>query len=155
MREDGVVVESCGGRARIRVERSSACKHCSAKALCRPFGETHNVMEVANPAGASKGQRVVVVVEPARLVKNSLVVYGIPMVALVAGATVGAHISRVWVREDAADIGAIAGAAMFLGLALILIRALDRVAGRKVDSLPRIVEVVREQATEVGGDDAR
>ena len=152
MREEGVVVESCGDRARIRVERGSACGHCSARALCRPFGETYNVMEVANPAGASKGQRVVVAVEPDRLVKNSLVVYGIPMAALIAGAALGAHIARAWVREEATDVGAIAGAAILLGLALAAVRALDRVASRKVENLPKIVGVLREQTAEVGGD---
>ncbi len=151
MREEGIVVESCGDRAKIKVERSSACGHCSARSLCRPFGETHNLMEVANPAAASEGQRVVVAVEPARLMKNSLVVYGIPMVALIAGAALGAQISRIRVGEDATDIGAIAGAATFLGLALIAVRLFDRAASRKVENLPRIVEVLREQTTEVGG----
>ena len=151
MREEGVVVESSGDRARISVERSSACKKCSAKALCRPFGETHNVMEVANPAGAAKGQRVVVAVEPDRLVKNSLVVYGIPIAALIAGAALGSQIARGARGDEAADVGAIAGAAVFLGLAVILMRALDRIAGRKVESLPRIVEVVREHEAGVGG----
>ena len=155
MREEGIVVESCGDRARIRVERSSECKHCSARAMCRPFGENYNVMEVANPAGASKGQRVVVAVDPARLVKNSLVVYGIPLTAFITGAAVGASIGRVWAREGAGDVGAIVGGAIFLGLALIVMRALDRAASRNVESLPRIIEVVEEQAAEVGGDGAR
>jgi sigma-E factor negative regulatory protein RseC len=154
MREEGVVVESCGDRARIRVEQSSACGHCSARALCRPFGETYNVMEVANPAGASKGQRVVVAVEPDRLVKNSLVVYGIPMTALIAGAALGARVARAWVGEEATDVGAIAGAAILLGLALAAVRALDRAASRKVENLPKIVEVLGEQTAEVGGDGA-
>jgi sigma-E factor negative regulatory protein RseC len=109
-------------------------------------------MEVANPAGASKGQRVVVAVEPDRLVKNSLVVYGIPMAALIAGAALGAQIARAWVRVEATDVGAIAGAAILLGLALAAVRALDRVASRKVENLPKIVGVLREQTAEVGGD---
>jgi sigma-E factor negative regulatory protein RseC len=111
-------------------------------------------MEVANPAGASKGQRVVVAVEPDRLVKSSLLVYGIPIAALIAGAALGSQIARAAPGDEAADVGAIAGAAVFLGLALILMRALDRIVGRKVDSLPRIVEVVREDEVEIGGDGA-
>jgi len=150
VREEGIVVESCGDRARIRVARTSACKHCSTRALCRPFGETYNEMEVANPAGASKGQRVVVGVEPARLVKNSLVVYGIPVVGFIAGAAVGGYVSRVWAGKDAADIGAITGAALFLGLALIVTRTLDRAANRKVERLPRIIEIVQEHAGDGG-----
>jgi len=155
VREEGIVVESCGDRAKIKVQRSSACGRCSARALCRPFGETYNLMEVANPPGASEGQRVVVAVEPARLVKNSLVLYGIPMAALIAGAAVGARISRIRFGEDATDLGAIAGAAAFLALALIAIRAIDRAAARKVGTLPTVVEIVEQQAAEVGGDGAR
>ena len=153
MREEGVVVEACGDRARIRVERSSACNHCSARTLCRPFGEAYNVMEVANPAAATKGQRVVVAVEPARLMKNSLVVYGIPIVALIAGASLGGY---VWRLRDETDVGALIGAAVFLGLALVVMRVLDRVAARKVENLPRIIEVLEEQKEQdsAGGHDA-
>lgn len=154
MREEGIVVESCGDRARIRVERSSACGRCSARALCHPFGETYNMMEVANTVGACKGQRVVVAVEPDRLVKNSLVVYGIPLAALIAGATLGAQIASTSGGGDTTDIGAIIGAAISLGLALVAVHAVDRAASRKVGSLPRIVGVLREQAAEVGGDGA-
>jgi sigma-E factor negative regulatory protein RseC len=155
VREEGIVLECCGDRAKIKVERSSACGHCSARALCHPFGEMHGLMEVANPVRASEGQRVVVVLEPTRLVKNSLVVYGIPLAALIAGAAVGAQIPRLWVGDDATDIGAIAGAATFLGLALIIIRAIDRGAAKKVETLPTIVAIAEQQAREVGADGAR
>ena len=145
MREEGVVVESYGDRAKIRVERTSACKHCSARELCRPFGETSNMMEVANPQRASAGQHVVVAIEPAQLVKNSLVVYGVPMVALIAGAAVGAYLGRVWAEEKGTDVGAIIGAAVFLGLAAIVMRVLDRAAARKVQSLPQVIEILEEK----------
>jgi sigma-E factor negative regulatory protein RseC len=112
-------------------------------------------MEVANTLGASAGQRVVVTVDPARLVKNSLVVYGIPLAALIAGAALGAQISQVWVGQDATEIGAIAGAAILLGLALIVMRAIDRTAAKKVEPLPTIVEIVEQQPAEAGRDGAR
>ena len=142
MREEGTVVESYGDRAKIRVERSSACRHCSARALCRPFGETSNVMTVGNPPGASVGQRVVVAIEPVRLVKSSLMVYGIPVAAFIIGAAVGGHIGRVRAGDVGTDIGAIVGAAMLLALALMGVRVLDRTAARDVEGLPQIVEIL-------------
>ena len=142
MREEGIVVESHGDRAKIRVERGSACKHCSAKALCRPFGETFSVLEVANSVGAAPGQRVAVTIEPARLVKNSILLYGIPAVALIVGAISGSYVWGVWTEGNGTDIGAMIGAAVFLGLALIVTHVLDRIAARKPESLPVIVEIV-------------
>ncbi len=142
VREEGIVVESCGDRARIRVERGSACKHCSARALCRPFGETFSRLEAANLIGAAQGQRVIVAIEPTRLVKNSLLLYGIPVAALIVGAISGSYIGRVWIEGNGTDIGAIIGAGLFLVLALVVTHALDRIAARNVESLPKIVEVV-------------
>ena len=82
---------------------------------------------------------------PAQLVKNSLVVYGVPMVALIAGAAVGAYFGRVWAEEKGTDVGAIIGAAVFLGLAVIVMRVLDRAAAGKVQSLPRVIEILEEK----------
>jgi sigma-E factor negative regulatory protein RseC len=144
VREEGIVVESHDDRARIRVERGSACGHCSAKALCRPFGETFSQIEVANPIGAAQGQRVVVAIEPARLVRNSLFLYGMPAAALVVGAIAGSYLAGILFEKDGADVGAIIGAAVFLGLALVVTRALDRAAARKVEGLPRIVEILED-----------
>lgn len=142
MHEEGTVVESHGHRARIQVERGSACKHCSAKALCRPFGETSSLLEVANPVGAAQGQRVVVAIEPARLVKNSLLLYGMPAAALVAGAISGSYLAGILFEKDRADVFAIIGAVILLGLALVVTRVLDRAAARKVEGLPRIVAIL-------------
>lgn len=142
MHEEGTVVESHGDRARIQVERGSACKHCSAKALCRPFGETSSLLEVANPVGAAQGQRVVVAIEPARLVKNSLLLYGMPAAALVAGAISGSYLAGILFEKDRADVFAIIGAVILLGLALVVTRVLDRAAARKVEGLPRIVAIL-------------
>jgi len=142
VQEEGTVVESHGDRAKIRVERGSVCKHCSAKALCRPFGETFSLLEVANPVGAGQGQRVVVAIEPARLVKNSLLLYGMPAAALVVGAISGSYLAGILFGKDRADVFAIIGAVILLGLALVVTRVLDRAAARKVESLPRIVAIL-------------
>jgi sigma-E factor negative regulatory protein RseC len=142
VREEGIVVQSHGDRATVRVERSAACRHCSARALCRPFGDTANIMTVANTGGASPGQRVAVAIEPERLVKNSLVLYGIPLLAVVAGAVAGAYIGRAWIGTAAMDIGAILGAVACLAMAVIVIYILDRTASKGVESLPQIIEIL-------------
>ncbi len=144
MREEGIVVESHGDRATVRVERSAACKHCSARALCRPFGDTANIMMVANTCGASAGQRVAVAIEPGRLVKNSLVLYGIPILSVVAGVVAGAYIGRALIGTAGMDIGAIIGAGVCLGMALIVIHVLDRTAARSTGILPQVVEILEQ-----------
>ena len=46
-------------------------------------------MEADNPLGAVKGQKVKVVLAPQIYLKASIILYGIPMVAMVAGAILG------------------------------------------------------------------
>jgi sigma-E factor negative regulatory protein RseC len=100
------------------------------------------MMTVLNTRGASPGQRVLVAIEPARLVKHSLVLYGIPVLALVAGAVAGAHIGGARIGIAATDIGAIIGAGACLAIALIALYVLDRKAARDPANLPHIVEIL-------------
>jgi len=152
MQEVGVVVESSGGRAKIRVERTTSCRHCCAKVACQPFGEgPARLLEVVNRLGAAPGQQVVVEIEAARLVKSSLIVYGIPLVAFILGTALGTRIGHTFGGEKAANIGAIVGAAICLGLSFVIIRIADRIAARHEETLPRIVEIVETSGQEPEG----
>jgi sigma-E factor negative regulatory protein RseC len=79
-----------------------------------------NVLEVRNPVEAKPGEKVIIEVQPAALVKAATLVYLLPATVMLGGATVG------WLRTGT-DLGAIIGAVSGLVIsALILFFHVDR-----------------------------
>ena len=95
--EEGVVAEIDGNIAKVAVMKKSACEQCAAAGVCHPGDQEY--LEASNPLGAVKGQKVKVVIAPQVYLKASIILYGIPMVALIAGAILGKNIAARYVGE--------------------------------------------------------
>jgi len=77
LEEEAIVIEANGTEAKVQMEKKSACRTCSAAFVCHPVD--HDFVDVTNPMGAVKGQKVKVVVQPSLYVKASLLIYGLPV----------------------------------------------------------------------------
>ena len=86
MEEIGVVKSTSGVLAIVSVEKKSACEQCSGG--CRITDEGAE-LEAVNQAKATEGQKVRVVMKPYAYLKGSMVVYGLPALALILGAVAG------------------------------------------------------------------
>jgi len=95
LHEEGIVVAlvpaSTGApaRAQIRLQASEHCEGCAAKSLCRPQGEDRRLMDVLDPVGVAVGDRVRVAVPGGQILGLSMLVYGLPLVMLLAGVFLG------------------------------------------------------------------
>lgn len=93
--EQGVVVALDGDYAEVRTERRGGCGGCAADGACgtslldRFLGRRAVLVRARNPAGAAVGERVLVGVSEAGLVKAALAAYLMPVLGLVVGAVVG------------------------------------------------------------------
>ncbi len=116
--EQGVVVRTGPGRARVRTERSGACDGCAARGACSHLGGGREAeVWAADPLGVAEGDRVVVAVPESTVLRASVVVYLVPVLALVVGAAVGSAVGpRYGLPRDLAAAGlglaAMAGALM-------------------------------------------
>jgi len=102
--EEGIVAEIEGNIARVAIVKKSGCEQCAAAGVCHPDDEEY--MEASNPLGAKKGQKVKVVVAPQVYLKASIILYGIPMAALVAGAIIAKNITVQNAGEAHSDLWA-------------------------------------------------
>jgi sigma-E factor negative regulatory protein RseC len=92
--ESGLIVATVGDEAWVETSRRSSCGSCEAKgcgtgALSQVLGRRTQRLQVKNPIGAAVGDQVVLGIEESALLKGSLAVYLVPLLALLAGGLFG------------------------------------------------------------------
>lgn len=93
--EQGIIEKITKNIAVVRVKKSSACKHCSEKDSCS-ISERDMVVEVKNTLNAKEGDHIELSVPEGAFLKLSLLVYILPIIALMAGAFLGDYLSSIW-----------------------------------------------------------
>lgn len=135
MQEKGIVIESAGGRARVRIERTESCEGCHG-CLYQDSGH-FMVADVVDRIGASPGDVVRIETDAPSPVKASLLVFGVPLALLFAGYAAGAALAPLVGAPQASQGIGIAGAALcfaasFGVLSLVSRRRAAQSAGRSV-----------------------
>lgn len=113
--ETAFVVATEGEFAWLETERKSTCGNCAARKGCgtgvlaKVVGRKLTRVMALNRAGARPGDSVIVGIDERSLVRGSLAVYAVPLLALLAGALLGEYWFSRWAGESGAMIGGIAG----------------------------------------------
>lgn len=138
--EEGIVAEVEGDIAKVAILKKSACEQCAAAGVCHPGDQEY--MEASNPLGAKKGQKVKVVVAPQVYLKASIILYGVPMAALVGGAIIAKNLAMQYGSEANSDLWAfIAGMACML-VSFVFIRRYNKKVEKTREYKPVIVEIL-------------
>jgi sigma-E factor negative regulatory protein RseC len=129
----------------VKTIRSSACESCSSRHACHA-GDSGKAMEVEaiNTADARIGDRVVLNIKTASLLKATFLLYVFPILAMIAGAVLGQTLA---VRRDLdpSGLSALCGF-LFFGLAFIVIRITGRRLSQNDSYRPEIIKVRGHQA---------
>jgi len=135
--EYGVVVKlEPEGIAVVQCQKTSACAHCAAKSACAVgLGSDSGVrqVEVSNELGASVGETVKLVTSSDRYLRSSLVLYGLPILFLVAGAVIGLQLGGQGMSL-VGGIGALVASFFIIRLATSGVN--------KREYMPRIEEII-------------
>lgn len=100
--EEGVVLavtpatEAAPGKATVRLVAGDHCDGCPASSVCKPSSGEQRLMDVNDPVGVDVGDRVQVAVPGGAVLKMSFLVYGLPLLLLLAGVWLG---TRIWSPE--------------------------------------------------------
>jgi len=138
--EEGMVIETGDGTAKVAIMKKSACENCAASGVCHPGEQEY--MEASNPLGAKKGQKVKVVVAPQVYLKASIVLYGVPMVALVGGAIAAKNIAERSGSVANSDLWAFLGGMCCLFVSFLFIRRYNKKVERTREYQPVIAEIL-------------
>ena len=98
--ETGQVVEVEGEFAWVETQRQSTCGSCAANKGCgtavlsKVLGQKRNRVRALNRAGAHPGDTVTVGIQEDALVRGSLAMYAVPLLALLGGGLVGQYLQQ-------------------------------------------------------------
>ncbi len=138
--EEGIVVETEGGVAKVSVLKKSACEQCAASGVCHP-GDTE-FLEASNPLNAKAGQKVKVVLAPQIYLKASIILYGLPMAALISGAIIAKKIASAYVGDQDSDLWAFLAGAACTVVTFFFIRSYNKKVEKTQEYKPVIVEIL-------------
>ncbi len=145
--ETGVVTKTEGITAKILVQKKSSCENCGVASACK---SSDNGMEIEalNPVQAKVGQTVKVSIKPQTYLKGTMLVYGIPLVALIAGAILGKNIGEIYFKGVNSDsIAALLGFAALI-ITFLVIYAWSKKAETKTEHKPVIEEIMEVDSRE-------
>ncbi len=141
--ERGIIERVKADMATIRVMRHSACEHCDSKGACDIFEGKEVFIDIPNTLNAKIGDEVEISVTGGSLLKLSIMVYFLPVLALVLGAFLGGRIGpHMGLSAPLASILA-GGAAM--GITFLLLRLLDRSSKGEENYAPRMTRIVARE----------
>jgi sigma-E factor negative regulatory protein RseC len=121
MHEIGIVKSIDGVKAIVKVSKKSSCCESCEKEIC-DISEDGIETEAINEAGASIGQKVKLVMKSYTFVKGALVIYILPIIALIAGAILGNLYLPGYFSETDSDLLAALGSFLLFFASLILVK---------------------------------
>jgi sigma-E factor negative regulatory protein RseC len=140
MEEIGVVISTHGPIAKVAVQRKSVCDQCTAGTCHLTEGGAE--LEALNTARAKEGQKVKVVLKPYSYLKGSLIVYGLPLLALIAGAVAGKELLADSFKGLDPDLVSAIFAFGAFALSFLVVFLWSRRAEKKTEFKPVIEEIL-------------
>ena len=111
MTEHGLVIDTDKQIARVKVEKSGDCGGCNA---CGIGKDRTMIAEVDNSIKAQKGDSVLIEVSEKQAIKASLLVFGLPLAALLIGVFgISKIVQSMWFASSSDAIDGIIGFIFF------------------------------------------
>ena len=140
MKEHGLVIEADGQTACVVLSKSANCANCNACCI----GKDKNVITaVDNSIKAGKGDRVIVEVSDTQAMKSALLVFGLPIAALVLGVLVFNSLVQNFGLGSLSGVVAGTAGGIFLLLAFVGIHRYDRYLRAENRHNLRIVQILK------------
>ncbi len=140
MEEVGIVKSVEGVTAKVLVERKSACDKCS-EGLCH-VSDAGALIDALNIARAKEGQKVKVVFKSYTYLKGTILIYGLPALALIIGAVLGKEfLPRIFSGVDPDLLSAVGGFGLFF-LTFIAARLFSLRMEKNTEYKPVVEEIL-------------
>ena len=143
--EQGIIEEVSGQKALVRIKQSSACATCESRGDCELVSGKSMVVEVANDLEGGEGDHVELSVPSGAFLKLSLLVYILPVVALIAGAFAGGAFAGV--LHVPLSVASVIGGFLAMGITFYALKRLDRSLRARSEFRIRMTRVILRSGT--------
>ena len=134
--EEGIVKESKNGIATIVISNSDNCEECTAKLYCKPGNSSERSLTVKDTFGVIVGDRVRVSINGGQILRVSFLIYGVPLILLLAGLFLGMQLFQIH-KELFSTFFAVG----LVSIYILIILFIDRKRKSHLQSYPEIVFV--------------
>lgn len=141
MEERGIVKTVSRERATVAIERATACSECKSGGSC-DLVDDESTIEAINLANAAVGQRVVIDMQGFSYIKGTMFVYGLPALALLAGAIIGKYIRFSFLPALGGEVLSATMGFFFLLVTLIIVKFVSARSEKKVEHTPIIIKII-------------
>ena len=139
--ERGTIVKIDSHGTWVKTSPSSACAGCSARGSCHSRPNDSDVeVNAINEIGAAVGDRIVLGIETAPLLKVTFLLYVFPIIALLVGAFVGNGIAANF-HKDATAMAMLSGLSSFAAAVLFMRSRANRLAANDAYR-PKIIRIL-------------
>lgn len=140
--EKGIVTRVLDNTAWVKTSRTSSCEGCSSRKSCNiAEGGKEMEVEALNDADAKVGDRIVISIDSAALLKVSFMLYVFPILLMLIGAALGQKFAPVFALNPSA-LSAALGITSFV-IAFCVIRIRGKKMARKREYQPRVIRIIK------------
>ena len=146
---EGIVKEVRGEKALVITDKQEMCASCVAKNFCHMLGGGKEVLsETINPVGAKTGDIVKIGIPDGAVAKASLIVYMVPAIGFVGGASLGYCIAKLYGLD--LNVLTLIGSLLGFGLSMISVRFLNNTLSKRSYYQPEITKIINPDNLECG-----
>jgi sigma-E factor negative regulatory protein RseC len=138
--EEGIIEKTSHSKAVIRIQRSSACAHCKSRGACQIDEGKTMLIELPNDLQAKVNDHVEISVPEGSLLKLSLLVYFVPILALIAGALGGSALAQSFDLQP--TLTPLICGGFVMGIAFCVVKWVDRGAQARRNFQPRMTKIL-------------
>ena len=138
--EEGIIEQISHSNAVVRIQKSSACAHCESRGACQVSEGKAMLIEVTNDLQAKVKDHVEISMPEGSLLKLSLLVYFIPILALIAGALGGSVLAQFFNLQP--TLAPIICGGFAMGITFCVLKKLDRSAHARRNYQPHMTKIL-------------
>lgn len=136
MLSKGLIVETSGNMAKIRIDETQSCVHCNARCMKQKFAEAYNSI------GAQKGDTVLIEINSQKALTASLITFGIPLLFLFIGVAISSFILKRTIYANQSQILSMSAGLISFLISFIPVKIYDVYLSRNNECSITILEKV-------------